>query len=166
MRPADIYGPASVPWVLKPLDVIRSGQFVLPAMGRGLHSPVYIDDLVAGVLLAATVPAAAGQIFTLAGAESVTTREYFTHLIRFAGRRGPRCVPTGVAVALVRVIDAFNRLAGRPNEVNEISLRYLTRGGGYSIEKARRMLGYAPSVDLDEGMRRTETWLRAEGLIR
>jgi nucleoside-diphosphate-sugar epimerase len=27
------------------------------------------------------------------------------------------------------------------------------------------VLGYAPAIDLDEGMRRTEQWLRAQGTI-
>ncbi len=41
----------------------------------------------------------------------------------------------------------------------------MTRTGTYSIAKARRILGYEPAVGLDEGMRRTEEWLRAEGLL-
>ena len=45
-------------------------------------------------------------------------------------------------------------------------MRYLARPGTYSIAKARRMLGYDPAIELDEGMARTEAWLRAEGLVR
>ena len=33
------------------------------------------------------------------------------------------------------------------------------------IEKARRVLGYEPRIDLDEGFRRTEAWLREEGML-
>jgi nucleoside-diphosphate-sugar epimerase len=33
------------------------------------------------------------------------------------------------------------------------------------MAKARCVLGYTPQVDLDEGMRRTEVWLREQGLI-
>jgi nucleoside-diphosphate-sugar epimerase len=46
-----------------------------------------------------------------------------------------------------------------------VSMRYFARTGTYSIEKARRLLGYRPAVDLAEGMARTEQWLRAEGLL-
>ena len=45
-------------------------------------------------------------------------------------------------------------------------MRYLARPGTYSIEKARELLGYEPAVGLDEGMRRTEDWLREHGLLR
>jgi nucleoside-diphosphate-sugar epimerase len=34
-----------------------------------------------------------------------------------------------------------------------------------SMEKARRVLGYAPRIDLDEGMRRTEVWLGEQGFV-
>ena len=46
IRPGDVYGPASRPWVILPLEAIRRRQLVLPARGRGLISPVYVDDRV------------------------------------------------------------------------------------------------------------------------
>jgi nucleoside-diphosphate-sugar epimerase len=165
IRPADVYGPGSVPWVLKPLDAIAARQFVLPAMGGGIHSPVYIDDLVTGMVLALRRPAAAGHVFTISGPRGVRSDEYFGHLYRMLGRRGPLGIPTGPAVALAHVADRLNRLRGARNDVNAISMRYLARRGTYSIEKARRVLDYAPAVDLDEGMRRTEAWLRDEGRV-
>ncbi|MBJ7330864.1 MAG: NAD-dependent epimerase/dehydratase family protein [Solirubrobacteraceae bacterium] len=163
VRPGDVYGPGSVPWILKPMDAIRSGQFLLPARGRGVHSPVYVDDLVAGVVLALTHPDAAGEVFTISGPRGVPSSEYFGHLFRMLGRRGPIGIPTGPAVALAHIADRLNRLRGKRSDVNAISMRYLARPGTYSIEKARRVLSYEPVVDLDEGMGRTEEWLRAGG---
>jgi nucleoside-diphosphate-sugar epimerase len=165
VRPGDVYGPASRPWILLPLEAIRARQFVLPAMGKGVHSPVYVDDLVRGIVLAATHPDAAGEVVTIAGPRGVPCDEYFGHLYRMLGRRGPVGLPTPAAVALAAAADRANRLRGRRTEVNAISMRYFARTGTYSIAKARRVLGYEPEVDLDEGMRRTEEWLRAEGLL-
>lgn len=165
VRPGDVYGPGSEPWILKPLQAIRARQFLLPAMGRGIHSPVYVDDLVRGLLLCLAHPAAAGQVFTISGPAGVESREYFGYLFRFAGRRGPVGVPTRLGVALAHLADVANRAAGRRSEVNAISMRYLARPGTYSIQKARDRLGYVPEVELPEGMRRTEAWLRAEGII-
>ncbi len=45
------------------------------------------------------------------------------------------------------------------------SMMLLARPGGYSIDKARRVLGFEPRVGMDEGKATTEAWVRAEGLV-
>lgn len=165
VRPGDVYGPSSRPWTVLPLEIIKSNRFLLPAMGRGVFSPIYIDDLVGGLVLAAERPEAAGQVFTIRGPRAVPTKEFFGHYFRMLGKRGPLCLPTPLAVAAARVAGAAERLRGKRTELNAASMLYLARPGGYSIEKARRQLGYEPQVDLDEGMRRTEAWLREQGLL-
>ena len=45
------------------------------------------------------------------------------------------------------------------------SLRIEGATGIYSIDKARRLLGYEPAVDLAQGMKQTETWLHSQGLL-
>lgn len=166
VRPGDVYGPGSRPWVVLPLQAMRDGSFALPASGRGVFSPVYVDDLVDGILKAASHPDAAGQILTLTGPSTATTAEYFGYLHRMLGRDGnPRTVPTPVAVSFAAVVSTATRLRGKSTEVNPATVRYLARTGGYSSAKARALIGYEPKVDLDEGMRRTEAWLRDEGLL-
>ena len=163
VRPGDVYGPGSRPWTLLPLEALRSGRFVLPAGGRGIFSPVYVDDLVEGIGLAARHPDGAGQVFTLAGAETATTADFFGHYARMLGVRPPRTLPTGVVAAVATVVGPLERRGGRDSETTASAARYLARPGGYSIAKARRVLGYDPRVGLEEGMRRTEAWLRTEG---
>jgi nucleoside-diphosphate-sugar epimerase len=165
VRPGDVYGPGSRPWTLLPLEIIKSNRFVLPAMGRGAFSPVYVDDLVTGLTLAAQRPEAAGQVITVAGAGPVPAKEFFAHYFRMLGKRGPLCLPTPLAIAGAGVGGAAERLRGNRTEINAASMRYLARPGGYSIDKARRLLGYEPAIDLDEGMRRTEAWLREQGVL-
>lgn len=165
IRPGDVYGPGSRPWTLMPLELIRSGRFALPARGLGVFSPVYVDDLVDGLLLAAASPEGAGQVFTLTGGVGVTCKDFFGHYYRMLGKRGPTVLPTGLAVAASVAVSGAAALARRETEVNATSLRYFTRTGTYSIEKARRVLGYAPQVDLEEGMRRTRAWLVEQGLV-
>jgi nucleoside-diphosphate-sugar epimerase len=165
IRPGDVYGPGSRPWTLLPLEIIKANRFLLPAMGKGIHSPVYVDDLVAGVALAAEHPDASGEVFTIGGSESIACRDFFAHYFRMLGKRGPLCLPTPIAVALARGAGMVERLRGRRSEVNAVSMRYLARTGGYSIEKARRVLGYEPRVSVGEGMRLTEAWLREQGLL-
>lgn len=163
VRPGDVYGPGSRPWTVLPVQMIKANRFLLPAMGRGVFSPVYVDDLVSGLVLAADRAEAAGQVFTLSGGVGVPCREFFGHYYRMLGRRGPVVMPTAAALALAAAAARVNRARGADDETNTTAVRYFCRTGTYSIEKARTMLGYDPVVDLDEGMRRTEVWLRDVG---
>ena len=165
VRPSDVYGPGSRPWTILPVKMIAAGQVVLPARGHGTFNPIYIEDLVDGLVLAAQHEAAAGQVFNLAGARSCETREFFGHYCQMLGVDGPRVAPTAVAVALARVVGTTLRAIGRPSEANAATMHMLASTGGVSIEKAEKLLGWRPQIDLAEGMARTETWLRSEGLI-
>jgi nucleoside-diphosphate-sugar epimerase len=81
------------------------------------------------------------------------------------GRARVPAAPTRAVIAVAAALDRAARLRGSPTEVTPAAVRYVARTGTYSIEKARSVLGYRPSVDLDEGMGRCERWLRAEGLV-
>ena len=166
VRPADVYGPGSRPWVLIPLEMMRRGVFFLPAHGRGLFSPIYIDDLVEGIVRAAGLPVAEGQIFNLLGPSAVPAAEFFSYHARWAGRpTPPRSFSTPTALRIAAVVARLARLASRPVEVSRETMLMLSKQHTVSGEKARRLLGYEPRVDLAEGMRRTEAWLVSEGLI-
>jgi nucleoside-diphosphate-sugar epimerase len=165
VRPGDVYGPGSRPWILTPLQELRRGRLLLPAGGHGVHSPIYIDDLIDGILAAIRTRAAEGEVITLAGGQGVSTGDYFGRIGAMIGRPRVRSAPDRALLALTGIQAAVDRLRGAPGEVNPNALRYLTRRGTYSIAKARALLGFEPRVSLDEGMDRSERWLRAEGLL-
>ena len=166
IRPGDVYGPASRAWVVVPVQMMKSRQFILPDRGRGIFSPIYVDDLVDGVVLAAGLQQGAGQVFTLAHGTGVTCAEFFGHHWRWLGRKGSiPSLPTSVAIGLAEAGGKLARLAGKSTEMGRGSIGLLSRRGTYSIEKARRLLGFNPKVDLTEGMRRSEAWARSSGLV-
>ncbi len=149
IRPGDVYGPRSVPWTMWPIMGIPLGVFVVPSEG-GIFSPVYVDDLVDGIVLAAG-DAGRGQVFNLSDGIGVDNEEFFGHYARMLG--------TELPVAPASEIAAIHEEAG----LGADTVDYFLRRGTYSIDKARRVLGYDPAVDVTEGMARTEAWLRAEG---
>ncbi len=165
VRPGDVYGPGSRPWTIVPVEAIKRSQLLLPAMGKGIFSPVYVDELVDGILLAADNPAAVGHVFTISGGVGVPCKEFFGYYSRMLGKGKPVAVPTSVALALAGTYSHAVKLRGRRTEINPVSVRYLTRTGTYSIDKARRVLGFEPKVGLEEGMARTRDWLAREGMI-
>tara|TARA_R110001592_G_scaffold65203_1_gene200263 strand:- start:6906 stop:7925 length:1020 start_codon:yes stop_codon:yes gene_type:complete len=164
IRPGDVYGPGSRAWLIEPLKMARSGQFILPNQGRGRFTPVYIDDLLDGVMLAAGLPEGSGQIFILAGDRSVSCKQFFSYHWKWAGKtKKMPSLPLKAAMALTQTLWKMNRLLNKPSEVTPDAMLMFSRQGGFSIEKAKSRLGYEPKVGLDEGMQRSEEWLREVG---
>lgn len=74
LRPGVVFGPRSR-WIADTAADLRTGRAAWIDAGAGLCNSIYIDNLVAAIHLAATVPAAAGQTFLVGDAETVTWRE-------------------------------------------------------------------------------------------
>jgi nucleoside-diphosphate-sugar epimerase len=163
LRPSEVYGPGSRPWTVLPVRNLRAGRVVLPARGRGVFDPVYVDDVVVAVAAAGEAGAAAGRVVNVGGGAPVTTAEFFGHYCRMLGIGAPRTAPTPVASGLAAVVGRVSRLRGRPSEITPATMRMLAGTGSLSIERGRELLGWEPRVDLDEGMARTEAWLRDQG---
>ena len=166
VRPGDVYGPGSKPWVVLPLEMMQQGKFVLPARGEGIFSPVYISDLVHGISLAASLEAARGQIYTISGGAEVSCREFFSyHHKMLGGGARLRTTSTFVARTAAICVGWVTRLLGGHSELGRGTIDMLSRVHGYSIAKARGQLGYEPTVSLDQGMQLTADWLREQKLI-
>lgn len=162
VRPGDVYGPRSRVWAQIPAELIKARRFILPDGGRGIHSPVYVDNLVDGVVLAAASPDAVGQVFTLSDGVGVPYREFFAPYARLVGRR-LITLPAPVALGMASVVQRAARLAPGDNEVNPGAARYLLRRGTYSNAKARTVLGWKPQVSVADGLNRTVAWLQEQG---
>jgi len=167
VRPGDVYGPGSRPWVLIPLEMIKKHQFILPEHGKGVFSPVYIDNLISGIVLASTHPDAAGHIFNITDGTSLSCAEFFSWHWHWAMKSGSiPALSTRAAGTLTSVGSlVMSGLLKQNTEISLGSLAMLTRKAGYSIEKAQTMLDYQPTIGLKDGMMRTEQWLFKQNLI-
>ena len=150
IRPGDVYGPGSVPWVVRPLELMRAGRFVLPRPGDGVMTLVYVDDLVDAIVRALREPRAAGRAYTVWDGEPVPAHEYFERL----GGRPVRMVPAPLLRAAALALG-----------IGPAAVTFVTRRAAYPNERARAELGWQPSVTLDEGMARTREWAREAGLL-
>ncbi|MBA53613.1 MAG: hypothetical protein CMK89_04095 [Pseudomonadales bacterium] len=166
VRPGDVYGPGSRAWLIEPLKMAKAGQLVLPDKGEGIFTPIYIDDLLDGVMLAAGLPEGRGQIFILWGNQSVPCSRFFGYHWRWAKRQGnPPTVPLFVALRLTKALWLLNQLLKRTNEATPDTMLMFSRKGHFNSDKARTMLGFSPKVNLEEGMQISERWLREIGEI-
>jgi len=149
VRPGDVYGPGSVPWVERPVEMMRARMPVLLGGGRGRMAPCWIDNLVDGLLLALEHADAPGQIFAFTdGEEGCSYRDYMTRLADAARLPRPRAIPRGVAMALARVGERLP--VAMPLTAGAVA--YVTRRASYSLEASRRVLGWSPAVGLEEAM--------------
>lgn len=90
IQPTVVYGPFSH-WISGPLAEVNAGRVVLPE--GGVCNPVYIDDLIDGMLKAAMVAGIEGERFLLSGADQVTWYDYYRQLSERAGANAPVCWP-------------------------------------------------------------------------
>lgn len=165
VRPGDVYGPGSVPWAIRPFEALKAGRFYLPRKGPGLLTPVYVDDLVDCIVRALIHPDAGGQAFTAWDGHAVPVAEFFDHYARMLGRDHVPTLPLGVLKLAALGQELQARATGRTPDVSRQAITYISRRATYPNARAREILGWSPSVELPEGMRRTEAWLRAEGRL-
>jgi nucleoside-diphosphate-sugar epimerase len=160
VRPGDVYGPGSVPWIQRPLEMLRKRRLFLPAGGHGVINPVYVDNLVDGIFLAIEARAH-GEVFNITDGHALENAEFFGQLARRAALPPPRSLPTPLLKVIAWAISALRERGLTRDEASVDTIRYLSRSNAYSIAKARRMLGYAPRVSLDEGLALTEPFIDA-----
>jgi len=165
VRPGDVYGPGSRPWLILPLEAIHKGQFMLPEKGEGFFRPIYIDDLVRGIALAVECPQASGEIFNLSCQGYITSKEFFSHHYSWLNKSGPMLVSTRTALIAASIATKIANLSGSINEASTATVAQLSTKSWFSIAKAQRVLGWTPQVLLEEGMQRSKQWAAKQGLL-
>lgn len=164
IRPGDVYGPRSSQWTVAPVEELRRGRLILPAHGEGIVSPVFVDNLVDGILAAADEPRAAGQVITITDGVGITTAEFFGRYAELLRVPRPRTAPAALLRPASSVVGLVDRIRGESSHMSAHTIDYLQRTATYDISKARSLLGYAPAVGLDEGFARASRWLLEEGI--
>ena len=165
VRPGAIYGPGETR-LLKLFRAIARGRYAIVGSGRAYYHPVYIDDLVAGFLLALERQEAVGEAFIVAGPRYVTQSELAAVIARHtAGRVLPFHVPAAPLRWAAALCELICVPFGLEPPLHRRRVEFWTKSRAFSIEKARRLLGYAPAVDLEEGVARTAAWYRQAGWL-
>lgn len=165
IQPANVYGPHSNAWAVRPIKLIQSGQMILINGGTGLCNYVYIDNLIDATILATKNDASTGQPYLISDGNPVTWKEFFGYYARMSGRPDLRSVPEWLGKMIALGMEIGSKFSGKPPKISREAIRYLTRQSRFSIEKAKRELNYQPRISLEEGMKLTEQWLREAGYL-
>jgi nucleoside-diphosphate-sugar epimerase len=165
VRPGAIYGPGETR-LLKLFQAIARGRYAVVGTGRTFYHPVYIDDLVDGFLLALDRPEAVGESFLVCGPSYVSQADLAALIARHTGGRVlPFRVPARPIQWAGDLVEAVCVPLGLEPPLHRRRVDFWTKSRAFTIEKARRLLGYAPKVDLDEGIARTAAWYREAGWL-
>jgi dihydroflavonol-4-reductase len=164
-RPTGIYGPGDRR-LLKLFRGIARRRFVILGDGGIFYHLTYIDDLIEGFRLCATVPSAAGRTYILAGGE-VTTLNELTQLIAEEAHVPPPGVhlPAWPFWAAGALCEAVCAPLGLEPPIYRRRVDFFTKSRAFDISRARAELGYSPAIGLREGIARTLQWYRANGWL-
>ncbi len=161
IRPHIVWGPRDTKFLPRIEALSRRNQLILVDEGRQQVSLSYVDNVVDALLLGAERDGAGGEAFFIVDRQPVGMRRFITALCAAVDAPGPKgSVPYGLAFAASTVIEGIWRLLGKetPPPISRYGIAAMGRSLVFKWEKAHRLLGYTPAVDLDEGMRRVAAW--------
>jgi nucleoside-diphosphate-sugar epimerase len=165
VRPTGIYGPGDLRF-LKLFRTIRSGAFRMFGSGEIAYHMTYIDDMVEGLILAGEHPAAVGEVFLVASDDHVTLNDLVAKIAAELGVRAPRGrLPMAPLLAAATMCEWACRPLNIDPPLHRRRCEFFIKARAFSNDKAKRLLGFRPQVSLDEGIRRTADWYRANGLL-
>ncbi|NJM71108.1 MAG: NAD-dependent epimerase/dehydratase family protein [Scytonema sp. RU_4_4] len=159
IRPGDVYGPGSIPWTVRPLLMMKQRLFAYANDGRGVINHVYVDNLIDAIFLAIEKEAY-GEIFNITDGQETTWKEYFTSLAEVAGLPAPFSLPKDELKLFLQLRYQGQKLFRKQADILPEAVDFMSRPYAYSIAKAQKLLNYQPTVDLKEGMRLTQEWLK------
>ena len=166
IRPGDVYGPGSVPWVVRPIQHMHKRTFLYVDPRSSVINHVYIDNLLEAIdAVVAAGDAVSGQAFIITDGQRTLARDYFGWFAEQVGSQRHIALPGWLAESIVGgLAAALPKKWAQSLDLDRQSIRYLRRRGVFDVSRIRA-LGWAPRVDLNHGRELTAAWLRDQQLL-
>lgn len=167
LRPAAIYGPGDPERFFLIFKRVAKGTFPMFGNGKTYYHPLYIDNLIDAFILAMENGRGHGEAYLIADEQYLEIED----LVRRVGRalevdvKVPH-LPVWPVVAAGHVVEKVCKPFGITPPLFPRRVDWYRQNRAFKIDKAKRDLGYAPKVDIDEGLRRTAEWYRREGYLQ
>ena len=162
------YGPNQPPRQTLFFKMIRDGKAPIVGSGATLRSMAYVDNLCQGLILAAITERANGQIYWIADRKPYSMNEIIDTIERLLENEfGHKCAHKrmrlpGVASEIAWLADKTLQALGLYNQKIHV-LSEMNKTIACSVARAERELGYRPTIELEEGMRRSLQWCAENG---
>jgi nucleoside-diphosphate-sugar epimerase len=166
LRPAAIYGPGDPERFFRIFRRVAKGTFPMFGTGQTLYHPLYIDNLVAAFLLCIPQGIGSGREYLIADQRYYPIEEIVKAVARALDVpvRIPH-YPVLPVVALGHLVEKVCKPLGVTPPIFPRRVDWYRQNRAFDITRARQELGYAPRVELDEGLRRTGLWYRRMGYL-
>jgi nucleoside-diphosphate-sugar epimerase len=166
LRPAAIYGPGDPERFLMIFRRVSRGTFPMFGNGKTLYHPLYIDSLIDAFMLAMEDGKGDGETYLIADAEYVEIEKLVEQVaLALDVRVRVPHYPVLPAVIAGHVCEKLCKPFRVTPPIFPRRVDWYRQNRAFNIEKARRDLGYAPHIPLDEGLRRTAQWYKEEGYL-
>ncbi len=165
-RPAAIYGPGDPERFAMIFRRVARGTFPMFGSGRTLYHPLYIDNLVDAFVLAMPPGKGEGEAYLIADEEYLGIEDLVRRVAKALGVevKIPH-YPVWPVVVAGHLCETVYKPFGVPPPIFPRRVDWYRQNRAFKIDKAKRDLGYQPKIGIDEGLRRTAEWYRAEGIV-
>lgn len=130
-RPGDVVGHGSIPWVTRPVDLMRKRLFALPDRGRGRFNPIHVRDI-ARALLHLSQLEDPQQTYNLVTGTSVSCGEYFDKLAQAHGLSKPLRAPSSLMRSAANLMTKSAAILNFQTPFQAEGVDFLLRSGTYS----------------------------------
>ncbi len=164
VRPAWIYGPRDSASFGRFVSLVESGKLFMFGSGKNIVPVVYVRDVAQGLIKAADAgDGVIGQAYTIADDQRVTQYEYLNTIADFlqappVTRKVPYFALYTAGRAAELLWQAMGRRKSAPPPLTTYGVTLLGSNQEFSIEKARRDLGYEPEYDVIRGVAEGVNW--------
>jgi nucleoside-diphosphate-sugar epimerase len=159
VRPANVTGPGSA-WVRDIVEKMLAMPMPLIDGGRHSSSFIYVDNLVDGIILAATSEIGRGRIYHLRDDWDVTWKQYITDLGSFIGKEPFGSLPYMPARMIGTAMDLVcTPLKIRP-PISRMAVDITGRDNDVDTSLARTELGWNTKITYPEAKEKIGAWVR------
>ncbi len=154
VRPSWVYG-VGCPRTAKLIRSLRKRRFFFIGRGNNLRHPIYIDDMLEALVLAARAgPEVSGRTFNIAGPRWMTVEEMVGEFARALRMPPPAFhAPRWLGLSVGWAAEQVSAVVGAEPPVSRRTLAFFENDNAFDIGAARRALGFEPKTDLPGGAR-------------